>query len=643
MKIKQVNKYLGECIEEVLEETKGNKKLLLNSPMRSGKTTSIPMIKNYFKKTYPNIKMVVISPKKALLMMLANDLGYDKVYGEFPFEKYIVTEKDVITTADSSYKVFDELNERKIPYVVVYDEIHSMYFNSSFRKKLTIPRSYTNSKNMIKYIGLTATGEDIPKEEFEDIFKVKPKEQWKFTDEIEIIDYQGDNIINRTLLELKLGLEIYEQVILRVNDIKILEEIKKGLESMEIKSLLFSSNELKNNKELINYIKREEITHDVILTTSTTDEGVELLTHSKNVLLISIFDKRSNPVDIIQQFGRYRNGTKKCKILCNSFAEGSPFEERKKKLDIVTKYFLEFSKENGETYNSKYITQQENGEYKIKDIIILEECIKADLQYKVNDINKLVSYFKKHDLIKGIKITKKYSRDKSYNSKIKEIENNIIDKRTREKEEKENERKTLNKFMVKELPNLDKNIQKIFFTPPSCIRENEENTLEELEQYYNNYWSKENKEKRKEYYDLFKQNYPNEDLTAEKELLKYIYTDKKYKEYKKFLELREIRALSLEQIKRIEKDIKYFDEEFTRPQRKAILIRYVLREKEKKRGRITGKELNEIKEILFEKQLLTPSELENNEIFLKKTTNIIKNLYVLVKNNNNISCIKKKI
>lgn len=636
-----VNRFLGETIEYVLIQNKGKKKLLIISPMKGGKTTSIKKIKDFYAKQYKKIKMVVISPKKTLLEMVANDLGYEKVYGEYPYNNYKVSEKDVVTTPDSSYKVFNELNKNNIPYIVVYDEIHAMYLHSSFRNGLVTPKAYINSNCMIKYIGLTATGEFIPPTEFDDIALIRPKEQWKFTEEIDVVDYKDNNLINNVLKELQVGIKDYKQVILRHNDKKTLEEIKKGLNALDISCILFSSDEFKNNEELSDYIKRQTIEHKIILTTSSTDEGVELLTHSDNVLLLATYNEHSNIIDIIQQFGRYRKGTKKCKILCFNFAEGCKFEERKTDLEVLSKMYLKFSMQGSKAYDTKFIRKKENG-FEIKEEIILEECIKADLQYKVNTIDKLISFLKEYYLTRDIKIKRAKGKKKALSKELAHITESLKESKIKEKEIKETENLKLNYYMTNVFPNLHSSHQKTFLTRQSEIVLNDKRKLEELEPFYSMFWNDNNKEKRKHYRELLKEQKINE-LTYIQEIVKLLYDEEEYKKYLKFKELEKVRTLKVSQVAEISEKIQHFKRDLTKKQRIGFIIRYALQGKEIQQGRITKRNVEEIKILLEENKLLTKRQLERKKELDKYLNSLIENIYSFKNNGTQISCIRKSI
>lgn len=637
----KIKKYLGETIKYIIKESKGKKRILIISPMKSGKTTTIRMLKEIFKEELGlEVTIVVISPKRTLQEMLVSDLGYEKVCGEYPYSNYKASKKDVVTTPDSSYKVFNELNSKNINYIVVSDEIHTMYLHASFRPKLALPKAYLNSKNLIKYIGLTATGDFIPNTEFDKRILVNPTEKWKFTNSVEVVDYTSkNNLIENALIELQEGIKEYKQVVFRHNDKEVLIQIKKELKALGVNCLLFSSDEFKNDEELNKYIaKRKRINYQVILTTSCTDEGVELLTNDSNVLLIATYNENSCIVDIIQHFGRYRNGTKKCKIICSKFAKGSSYEDRKKELEQYSKLCLKFSIENSKAFDTRFIRTKKEG-FEIKGEVILEECIKADLNYKVNTIDKMLDYLKQHYLLENIEVIR--TEGKENKCELKKTLESISKAKEEEKRIKENESINLNIYMTKNFLNLTNDYKTIFFKKECDLWPVEEKKVEELEPYYSLFWNENNKEKRKYYRELLEEKGKNE-LQPDEEIINILYNSKNFKEFVSFRELKKVRELKPNQITEIAEKIKLINnKELGKKEKTGILIRHVLRAKAIKQGRITNNDIENIKSVLKENKLITKRQLERKKELDRHLNSLIENIYSLESNGNRISCIKK--
>lgn len=638
-----VNQFLSEEINNILLNADNGKRLLIEAPMKCGKTTAIKKIKEYYSKQYKGLKVVVIAPKKVLLEMISNDLNLQKVYGEYPYNTYRITQKDVITTPDSSYKVFNALNEAKKPYIVIYDEIHSMYLHNSFRTGLIVPKAYINSSTLVKYIGLSATCDFIPNSEFDDIALVRPTKQWRFANKIEVKKADNKKVVETLLNEIQKGLFDYSQIILRHNDKKVLNSLKTGLEKIGIECLVFSSDEFKDNEELTNYIHREKMDYPVILTTSTTDEGVELLTTTDKVLLLASYNENSVIHDIIQQFGRYRRGVEKCKILCFNFAKGVEFEEHYKEMEIIKRLYLKFSIESGKAFDTRFIKQNSNGEFEIKEESILEECIKLDIAHKVNDIGKLNAFLNSYYLTKDIeKETFSIKTEKiELMSEFEEISKQIKEEKKREEEQKAENEAKLNEYMLNAFKTLHEGHKRVFLTKPGELFIQDEWITDSFGEEYELFWSEDNKPKRAYYYKMLNEKGINE-LSYDEEIIDILFDNDRFKEYQLFVEIAPIREATSTQVKEMVDNLKMLKKTLKTNKSMAVIIRYVLSEKIEKQGRITKAEIEEITKMMIDYKIVTNNKVtKRKKEFNSKLNSLINNIISYKGNSNRISSIKK--
>lgn len=135
----KIKKYLSEKTKEIIFSIVDKKqKILLISAMKTGKTTLVmKYINDLFRQA--GIQLIFVSPTNSLL----NDIQskYKNVIKCNGLVKSIELNNlmPIISTADSLDKAIEACEKAEKQYLIVYDEIHQVVENTTFREKLRNP------------------------------------------------------------------------------------------------------------------------------------------------------------------------------------------------------------------------------------------------------------------------------------------------------------------------------------------------------------------------------------------------------------------------------------------------------------------------------------------------------------------------
>ena len=448
----KIKNYITENEEEksleiIFNAIDHKQKILINSPMKTGKTTF--MIESLSDKLIQcDIQPVIIVPVLSLMDNIKSKYNFiDKSNGLT--KEITLNNKPVVSTPESLHKVISTCEKENKHFYLIYDEIHQAILNSNFRKQLINPLVCYDNELCIGLMGLSATIEPLEPINFDIVYKIDVENKFIQSDETIITtDFikNCDNILS-FIKHIK-ATNKHKLVIARINNkehIKAinsklnncltwyrtenqLEEDKNYIKSMEMLESALNGYDISDNKN-INYI----------LCTSLIDVGVELQFKEKPIV-IDFIDNTSNLIDDIQFIGRFRQGIDKLYLVGGLDVEEpytkpkSYIKEYQKKLEINKKIVESMNitnnliKQTGEKIKTPLETTSisynyATEEYELNEYILMSEVFK-----------ECISFYKQ----RGVYLKRLLEKHHTFNSKVINITsyNSLnIDESTEIKEE----------------------------------------------------------------------------------------------------------------------------------------------------------------------------------------------------------------
>ena len=448
----KIKNYITENEEEksleiIFNAIDHKQKILINSPMKTGKTTF--MIESLSDKLIQcDIQPVIIVPVLSLMDNIKSKYNFiDKSNGLT--KEITLNNKPVVSTPESLHKVISTCEKENKHFYLIYDEIHQAILNSNFRKQLINPLVCYDNELCIGLMGLSATIEPLEPINFDIVYKIDVENKFIQSDETIITtDFikNCDNILS-FIKHIK-ATNKHKLVIARINNkehIKAinsklnncltwyrtenqLEEDKNYIKSMEMLESALNGYDISDNKN-INYI----------LCTSLIDVGVELQFKEKPIV-IDFIDNTSNLIDDIQFIGRFRQGVDKLYLVGGLDVEEpytkpkSYIKEYQKKLEINKKIVESMNitnnliKQTGEKIKTPLETTSisynyATEEYELNEYILMSEVFK-----------ECISFYKQ----RGVYLKRLLEKHHTFNSKVINITsyNSLnIDESTEIKEE----------------------------------------------------------------------------------------------------------------------------------------------------------------------------------------------------------------
>ena len=132
------NKIADEILFEVLDK---KQKILLNSPMKTGKTT---FTMNYLPSILmpSDVQEIFVTPIKSLMNDIKNKYPRTIKCNGNVSEIKLDNNVPILTTPESMHKVIKACEDENKRFFIVYDEIHQIIINAGFREKLKNPLLY---------------------------------------------------------------------------------------------------------------------------------------------------------------------------------------------------------------------------------------------------------------------------------------------------------------------------------------------------------------------------------------------------------------------------------------------------------------------------------------------------------------------
>ena len=428
----KIKNYITENEEEksleiIFNAIDHKQKILINSPMKTGKTTF--MIESLSDKLIQcDIQPVIIVPVLSLMDNIKSKYNFiDKSNGLT--KEITLNNKPVVSTPESLHKVISTCEKENKHFYLIYDEIHQAILNSNFRKQLINPLVCYDNELCIGLMGLSATIEPLEPINFDIVYKIDVENKFIQSDETIITtDFikNCDNILS-FIKHIK-ATNKHKLVIARINNkehIKAinsklnncltwyrtenqLEEDKNYIKSMEMLESALNGYDISDNKN-INYI----------LCTSLIDVGVELQFKEKPIV-IDFIDNTSNLIDDIQFIGRFRQGIDKLYLVGGLDVEEpytkpkSYIKEYQKKLEINKKIVESMNitnnliKQTGEKIKTPLETTSisynyATEEYELNEYILMSEVFK-----------ECISFYKQ----RGVYLKRLLEKHHTFNSKV---------------------------------------------------------------------------------------------------------------------------------------------------------------------------------------------------------------------------------
>lgn len=302
------NRIANEILFEVLDH---KQKILLISAMKTGKTTFVmKYLSNILLNS--NIQLIFVTPIKSLMNDIKSKYKIIPCHGGIT-EINLNDNIPVLTTPESMHKVIATCEEAAKDYFIVYDEIHMVITNATFREALRNPFEYYKNELCVGFLGMTATPDPLRNVKFDNTFELQVENKFIQADKTVIVKNFINNPDNMLNFIKNIG-EQYKnkQIIARINNSEYIELLKPKLEN--VSGWHRGNNKVKETESYIEDMTMfENIPNGAdisdkhyILCTSLMDVGIELNLKEKPIVID--FLDNSNIVDDIQFVGRFRQG-----------------------------------------------------------------------------------------------------------------------------------------------------------------------------------------------------------------------------------------------------------------------------------------------------------------------------------------------
>jgi len=652
-----INKYIAECKECVLNMLRNNKKTLLVSPMGTGKTQLIQDING----DVANAVTVIVNPSVAQLKQIEKTYNIAAVYGGLTYNNESIV---CVTPESLMSKVIARLQH---PFILVVDEAHEKYTSYNFRRAFG---DIAIAEKMALYtVYMTATPDILLEdgiEQFDAIVTIHRKNC--IEQKTKILEAENCSIEQKTAL-IKESLKKADLVVLH-NDNKKENEVicdtlnKKlhiktaidkyfqqnlfGVEPQYITSEKDTTISLdaskRDTKAFVELTNTSKIDKDVRLfcTTSCVQAGLNINNDRSTIVIYACNKQNFKSVNFLQSIGRYRNKENVVEI-----------DLLKSKLDKTIVSFKNFSTiYEEEAKLAKDLEKVVNHYYKItkdkEDAINLakagglifndkQNCFEIDYSFTKA---KAQGRYNKSLLYHPEILKRKLEEDEATNLKI-EIEDYKPqpEKETKEKlKEKKEEIKLIFQSATKEMSNYnDEQLQQVLdYTIDQRKKENQK-VVEVMKNYHETATNG--------FVKLLKETAELKNV-SKAEAFRYMMQFETLQEVKD--KLSEIKVIATNKlINQIGIDTIYADSlkvarGLPPEHKKVALIRYVLKDAEKKQGRIS----KELKQKIIDKaieiklyKIKNPSDIEKVGQDIERYINMIY-IFKNDKNNKRISCIK---
>lgn len=337
--------------------TREDKKILLDSPTGSGKTTATINALKSILVSQKDVVAYCAFPSTALANQVASIHGLGKAFtGNINIRATLNSNKLalglplMVGTYDKAGKVTRMLRNDNQKVLLVIDEAQQEVSDYSYRYKAIDEMMSIADQPHVHLLGLTGTPDDLDTTKFDKHYKVIQQYPEKPYKNIDFVMYHDKGEYAQTVSETIF--QEYKQgnkVLAFINNKSYINAIRHVLTEKKLRVSVITSevgNELKSDtyRRLLDEERFPEHV-DVILTTSVIAQGVNILNENENyTCLIAPLSMQAEYFDIAQikqTVHRFRNPYKKVLFLVH-IKEGLESErvENKRLFDINSRYKL---------------------------------------------------------------------------------------------------------------------------------------------------------------------------------------------------------------------------------------------------------------------------------------------------------------
>ena len=411
------NKIADEILFKVLDKKSSN---LLISPMKTGKTT---FIMEYFSDILKvnDIQLIFVTPVLSLMNDIKSKYPKSSKCNGNTKEIKLNGNNPILSTPESLHKVIKACEEEGKWYYIIYDEIHQVVLNATFRPKSSIPLLHYKNELCIGFLGMTATPEPIKNINFDNVFEIVVKEKFIQANETIIIkDFtkNADNMLNFIKYVKKVNNN--KLIIARINnkdDIKVIQDkLNNCVSWYRSKDEKIEDNKYIKNMELLEETLKGQDLKDVdyLLCTSLIDVGVEMQLEDKPIV-IDFIDGNSTIIDDIQFAGRFRQGIHKLYLVgkLNSLVPNTKPEdftkEYNKKLKEIKRLINNLNKSDMEIQSplrgSGVDFNESTSLYELNEYTLMQHIFKKYINFYLQTDVYLKLFLERHETFNTNKIS----------------------------------------------------------------------------------------------------------------------------------------------------------------------------------------------------------------------------------------------
>lgn len=538
----KIHKYLSEECYKILESVvECKRRILINSPMKTGKST---LVFNGFHEVLKSCgyELIFISPIVALIEQLEQRYPKESTPCHSGLNA-VVDGRVVIVTPDSLYKVVKECEEKGKKFVLVYDEAHESELRYNFRKNLATPFKFYDNDLCMGLVCLSATPDNIINSMVWDkIFTVEVEERFYQAQITNIVTGVGYDELSITNHIHQVRKKTNHSIVARINNKKLIKNIRENLEKFGYKVNVWcrgndeeSEEDIKTYYDMLNNSLSE---FDIILVTSLIDVGIEF-EYNKDVSLLIFLGGTGALLDAIQFAGRFRNGVARLDVII-SFVEDEgkefrsyddisleKYQKANKLHEVAVKCYVGDSRLTHPYLKSIYDEDGNVVDYVVDEFAINCDVFEEYIKQIANDPKLLKGFLEQHNTFNSHEIrlmvaSKKYST----NEEIKEM---VMEHQLQQKSKKEQLKNDIQQIK-EQVANLNDKQIEVLVCKHDEIPQDDKWIYNQMEELHNLYHSEDLKESRWRYWEL--QGFNKKLEKPPRDIIIMALNDKWYKEFK---------------------------------------------------------------------------------------------------------------